>query len=187
MSLGDETDEVLGLRVARDAPQDCVHAPFQELYRRHSAMSERFIAARIHSSQVADVHQKTWTKAWNRAHQFTDGTGYRAWLLTIARNNITDEHRANARRPIQAIVNEDDAVQGDQSAEESLIANEELKALVDCQQGLDPKALALVRGRLGGRSYAELCEELQLSESAAHKLFFNSKAQLQQCLEHKMS
>ncbi len=187
MNLEVETDEALGLRVASDAPQDSAHAPFQELYRRHGAMSERFIANRIHSSQVADVHQKTWTKAWDHAQQFTNGAGYIAWLLTIARNTITDEYRATARRPVEALVDGSSVVDHEQPVDQSLIDDEEDAALSDCLRQLDPIARNLVQGRLSGRGYGELCNELQLSESAAHKLYFKSKAQLQQCVEHKMT
>jgi len=187
MNLEDETDEALGLRVAIEAPQDAAHPLFQELYRRHAAMSERFIAARVRRSQVADIHQKTWTKAWKRASQFTVGTGYRAWLLTIACNTITDEYRASARKPTLALVDEGNLVNDDRSAAASLIADEEQDILDDCLKYLPQAALDLVRGRLGGRSYTELCDELGLTESAAHKLFFKSKTQLQQCVEQKMS
>lgn len=187
MNLEDETDEALGLRVAIEAPQDSAHPLFQELYRRHAAMTERFIAARVRWSQVADIHQETWSKAWKRASQFTVGTGYRAWLLTIASNTITDEYRAAARKPTLALVDEGNLVNAEMTAAASLIANEERASLTDCLQSLPPMALELVRGRLSGRSYAELCGELNLNESAAHKLFFKSKAQLQQCVEQKMS
>jgi DNA-directed RNA polymerase specialized sigma24 family protein len=84
-------------------------------------------------------------------------------------------------------VDEGNLVNAEMTAAALLIADEEHASLTGCLQSLTPVALDLVRGRLGGRSYAELCEELKLSESAAHKLFFKSKAQLQQCVEQKMS
>ena len=187
MNLADETDETLGLRVAKDAPQDRAHAPYQELYRRHTAMITRFIADRMVPPQVDDVHQKVWTKAWDHAIQFTIGTGYRAWLLRIARNTITDEYRAVARRPVQSLVDDAEVAQRGRSVEESLIAKEQSVALSECLRKLDSKALELVQGRLSGKSYAELCKGLGLTEAAAHKMFFKSKAQLQQCVEQKMS
>jgi len=187
MNLEDETDEALGLRVAIEAPQGSAHPLFQELYRRHAATTERFIAARVRWSQVADIHQETWSKAWKRASRFTVGTGYRAWLLTIASNTITDEYRAAARKPTLALMDEGNLVDDDRNAAAFVVAGEEQEILKNCLQHLTPVALDLVRGRLGGRSYAELCEELKLSESAAHKLFSKSKAQLRQCVEQKMS
>ena len=91
-----EQAECIGAWVASEAPRDGAHAAFHELYRRHATMTERYIAARVHSWEVADVHHKRWTKAWDHAEQFSDGIGYRVLLLTNARNTINDDYRAAA-------------------------------------------------------------------------------------------
>lgn len=182
------TDEELGLRIASEAPDGTAHPLFLEIYGRLSVMVERFIAARIDRSHVDDVHQLTWAKAWRNAKQFTEGTTYRAWLLTIARNTITDEFRKRSRRPVVALSNDGaDLLDSSAAVDAAMIDEEQLFALKGCLQQLEKKAIALVRGRMGGISYQDLCQTLNLSESAAHKLFFNSKSRLQDCLESKIA
>ncbi|MFJ9898218.1 sigma-70 family RNA polymerase sigma factor [Streptomyces sp. NPDC091280] len=49
-----------------------------------------------------DVVQETLIRAWKNQEALLNGKGsVRGWLLTVARNIVTDRHRAKAARPIE--------------------------------------------------------------------------------------
>ena len=64
---------------------------------------------------------------------------------------------------------------------------EKILALRSCIESLEVDAVRLVKGRIAGVSYAELCGQLSLSVSGAHKMFFSAKKRLQECVQAKMS
>ena len=189
MSDEGSSDEELGLRVAKTAPDERAKAPFDELYRRLAGPTERFIAARVNPHQVADLHQETWLKAWSRAGQFVTGKKYRNWLLTIAANSIKDAYRVAQRKPPPQPLGEDRGTTPVDPTSivvvDPMIAREDSEALAECLKKLTARAAELVKGRTGGRSYNELCVELGLTSAAAHKTFFMAKKQLQDCLTQR--
>ncbi len=182
------SDEELGMHVAANAPGDAAHASFDELFERHELMTERFIAARISPSLVSDLHQKLWLRAWDRAELFREGSKYRAWLLTIARNLITDEFRSRARKAAQALPENGDLEPATEDLpDRQLIAEDESMALAGCLDLLEATAATVVRSRLKGESYDQICTELQITTKTAHKQFFDAKADLQDCLRRKLA
>jgi len=61
-------------------------------------------ATRLTGDRAAaeDIVQETLLRAWRHADSLRNGTGsVRGWLLTVARNIITDRARARAVRPIE--------------------------------------------------------------------------------------
>lgn len=49
-----------------------------------------------------DVVQETFIRAWRHSDALVNGKGsVRGWLLTVARNIITDRYRAKAARPAE--------------------------------------------------------------------------------------
>src|SRR5882724_7640748 len=61
-------------------------------------------ATRLTGDQAAaeDVVQETLLRAWKHAAALINGTGsVRGWLLTVARNIVTDRVRARAVRPYE--------------------------------------------------------------------------------------
>lgn len=61
-------------------------------------------ATRLTGDRAAaeDVVQETLIRAWRHPDALLNGKGsVRGWLLTVARNIITDRHRARAARPTE--------------------------------------------------------------------------------------
>lgn len=61
-------------------------------------------ATRLTGDRAAaeDVVQETFLRAWQHEHKLTEGRGsVRGWLLTVARNIVTDRARARAARPTE--------------------------------------------------------------------------------------
>jgi RNA polymerase sigma-70 factor (ECF subfamily) len=69
-----------------------------ELYSEHRRYTVNYIARRVepqHSHAVEDLAQDTFVKAWPSLHQVEvrDGSSYRRWLTTVARNRVLDYYR----------------------------------------------------------------------------------------------
>ena len=76
-------------------------------------------ATRLTGDRAAaeDVVQETLVRAWKHADDLLEGKGsVRGWLLTVARNIVTDRARARAARPAEVAEVEDrPPVEGDHS------------------------------------------------------------------------
>ena len=73
------------------------------LYLDHGPTVLRY-ATRLTGDRAAaeDVLQETLLRAWKHAADLVEGNGsIRAWLLTVARNIVTDRARARAVRPLE--------------------------------------------------------------------------------------
>ena len=58
-----------------------------------------------------------------------------------------------------------------------------MEILTRCLSRLQVELADLVRSRLSGESYDDICARLSLPPARAHKLFHTAKAQLTTCVE----
>ncbi|MGH7128258.1 MAG: RNA polymerase sigma factor, partial [Planctomycetaceae bacterium] len=97
LSLTDLSDEQLAesISVRHEScerwrlAQEC----FEELYRRHGRNMSAFLAARVLSSEIEDMHQAVFERVWEHLPQKFHGGHFRAWLFKIARNYVIDQGR----------------------------------------------------------------------------------------------
>src|SRR5262245_16221395 len=101
------TDEHLAAAVARRAESPHAareaQAAFRALYDRHARRLLAFLAGRLKSAAVDDVHQEVWQRVWQHSGAGFRGGNFRAWLYAVARNCVTDHQR---RRTFGAIAEE---------------------------------------------------------------------------------
>ena len=62
------------------------------------------------------------------------------------------------------------------------LEEERRKRLAECLKRLDSESAAIVRARLAGEGYEELCARLGLTPARGHKLFHTAKTRLQDCV-----
>lgn len=80
-----------------NADEALVHAVYQEHGRALLAYATRLTGDR---AAAEDIVQETIVRAWRHPEVLTNGKGStRGWLLTVARNLVTDRARARASRP----------------------------------------------------------------------------------------
>ena len=140
------------------APHDA-ETLIRTLYAEHGRSLLAF-ATRLTGDRAAaeDVVQETLLRAWKHADDLTGGRGsVRGWLLTVARNLVTDRARARAVRPAEvADVLDRPPVEGDHS--ESVVNT---MVVMDALDTLSPEHRdVLVQLYYRGRSVAEAAKEL---------------------------
>jgi DNA-directed RNA polymerase specialized sigma24 family protein len=72
------------------------------------------------------------------------------------------------------------------SAHDRLVEQERAEALRRCLEKLEAKAADLVRSRLAGEDYEEVCRRLGLKSSQAYKLFHTARDRLKTCVERAL-
>ncbi|WP_369036667.1 sigma-70 family RNA polymerase sigma factor [Streptomyces adonidis] len=83
----------------RTSDEALIRALYEEHGRALLAYAQRLTGDR---GAAEDVVQETLVRAWKNPDSLVNGKGsVRGWLLTVARNIITDRHRAKAARPTE--------------------------------------------------------------------------------------
>ena len=181
----DVNDEDLAMLIARrgesgaaiqKARQAC-----EQLYLRHAPRLLAFLAGRVHRSDLEDLHQGVWQRVWQHLPDGFHGGNFRAWLYQIARNSVIDCAR---KKRLQPLGNEAMQLGARDSAAENVLADQERLAILQrCLGLLSAETAGLVKARLSGESYDEICRRLGWKMERAHKLFHQAKTQLQTCVE----
>lgn len=181
------TDEALAGNIAnRDrstGAMELANDSFAELYQRHSSLLLAFLSSRVARSDLEDVHQTVWQKIWQYLPRQFKGGNFRAWMHQIARNYLIDLSRK--RRP-------DEMGEGQQPVdsrhrpEDPLEHSERQEILARCLKRLEDLMADIVRSRLAGENYQQICDRLDVNTARAHKLFFQAKEQLTACVQKAM-
>jgi RNA polymerase sigma-70 factor, ECF subfamily len=89
-----------------DLAADATPAAFAELYRRHHQPLYAYIRRRVPTRELAeDLTSDTFLRAWtNLGKVHNIGQPFHAWLFTIARNIIKDNHRRTTTRPDEKLL-----------------------------------------------------------------------------------
>lgn len=181
----DELAALVARRGASEADLQAARAAFEQLYRRHARLLSAFLSSRIRRDGLDDLNQDVWRRAWDFLPAHYHGGSFRAWLHQIARNALIDQGRRKQAEPLDG--REKRLESPDEAPDRRMIERERRDVLKRCLDRLSPEAAALVKGRLGGENYAELCVRLGMKPERAHKLWHMVKAQLRRCVEQALS
>src|SRR6476660_6884389 len=80
-----------------------------ELVERHASALARFAVSSGERSDVDELVQDTFVRAFNSIDGFRGDSSFRTWLFTIQRRLLLDRRRAEKRRRDKAELQEDDA------------------------------------------------------------------------------
>ncbi len=162
------------LREVFSAAQNGEPGAFSEIYHRCEPRVRRQLSGRVPSSQVDDLVNETFLRAWRSLQQFRwQGTDPVAWILVIARNLAADYWSlARNRRELAA---EDPAifaqVTPQRGADDIVIDLVEAERLRDALRTLPPAQRQCLELRfLGERSVRETAVAMGRQDAAVRSL-----------------
>jgi RNA polymerase sigma-70 factor (ECF subfamily) len=154
-------------------------ADFDRLYRDHAASVYRYAFAVLGNHPDAeDVTQQTFLNAYRAIVQGTRPRKAENWLVTIAHNEVRRHFRTNGKAVEVELEDERLAHPDAERSDPSL--TDVLRAL---QQLAPTQRSALVMREFEGRSYAEIAEVLDITQSALETLLFRARRALAEQLE----
>jgi RNA polymerase sigma factor (sigma-70 family) len=152
---------------------------FDRLYRRHAAPVYRYAFAVLgNHADAEDVTQQTFLNAYRAIAQGTKPRKPENWLLRIAHNEVRRHFRSINGKPHEVELDERLPHSAPEESEPSLA--DVLRAL----QQLSPiQRSALVMREFEGRSYAEIAELMNMTQSALEAQIFRARRALAEQLE----
>jgi RNA polymerase sigma factor (sigma-70 family) len=160
-----------------------VTVDFDRLYRRHAASVYRYAFAVLgNHADAEDVAQQTFMNAYRAIAQGTKPRKAENWLLRIAHNEVRRHFRDTQGKPREVELD-------DRLAHPALERSE--PSLADVIRGLQhlppTQRSALVMREFEGRSYAEIAELLDVSQSALEGLIFRARRGLAEHLQDALT
>ncbi len=162
---------------------------FAPLYEAYADLVWRYAMRRLGDAERAsDVTSITFTRALAALPTFTPRdapgeSGFRSWLMTIARNVTIDEVRG--RRPAMSLTDpawRDRVADHRPSPEIQAIAADERRRMTDAIGRLPETQRQIVEMRLAGHTAAEIVDRLQMSVSAVNTAHFRAMGRLRDLL-----
>jgi RNA polymerase sigma-70 factor, ECF subfamily len=139
----------------------------REWFEAHGTAVYNYFRFHVPLADVAeDLTAETFLKVVRAAERFDPGRGSaKAWILTTARNVLTDWRRRARLRQYVSIGTMHDLVHEAPSPEERLLREEEVGQLLDAVATLDPADREMIGLRYGsGLATSEMAELLGISE-----------------------
>jgi RNA polymerase sigma factor (sigma-70 family) len=152
---------------------------FDGLYRHHASSVYRYARAVLgNHADAEDVTQQTFLNAYRAVAQGTKPRKAENWLLRIAHNEVRKHFRSAHQKRLEVELDEQLPDREPERSEPSLA--DVLRAL----QHLPPtQRSALVMREFEGRSYAEIAEIMDLTQSALEAQIFRARRALAEQLE----
>ncbi len=162
------------LREVFVAAQNGDSTAFGEIYRRCEPRVRRQLSGRVPTSQVDDLVNETFLRAWRSLQQFRwQGTDPVAWVMVIARNLAADYWSLSRNR--RELASEDPAIYAQltphRGAEDVVIDLVEAERLRDAVRRLPPAQRQCLELRfLGERSVRETAVAMGRQDAAVRSL-----------------
>jgi RNA polymerase sigma-70 factor (ECF subfamily) len=155
---------------------------YEQSYREYAGLVYAFVKSRVKSSAAADdLTQQIWLKVWTQAAKQFDGSNFRAWVMQIARTTIIDGFRKTKAHQSTAEIDVPERLQAEPEDEDLTTA------LRECLETITTEFSHVVRARMHGQPYEEICAKLSIPLGTAHSRFDKGKKQLKLCVEGKIS
>lgn len=144
----------------------------EELYRAYSADLSRYLLFLTHDHDRAeDLLMETFLKAITAAGSFRGQSSVKTWLFGIARNLWMQDLRKRNRPPEETLL----CTYIEQSPEDLFDVRAALAAVNRLLSKREERERRLILFRMSGYSYAEIAQELALSESSARVIEFRTR------------
>jgi RNA polymerase sigma-70 factor (ECF subfamily) len=154
-----------------------------ELVERHAAALARFAVSSGERSDVDELVQDTFVRAFAALDSFRGESSFRTWLFTIERRLLIDRRRTEKRRRDRTEIQEDDAAT-EYDALDSVVADETQQRLQRAVERLSPTQREVFALRVGeGLSYKEIADAVGTTEGAARVHYHNAMRAVKEFLD----
>ena len=153
------------------------------LVSRHADALARFAVSTGERSEIEELVQDTFVRAFSSIDSFRGESSLRTWLFTIERRLILDRRRAERRQRYTVPVESSDAVT-EFDALDSLLAEEAESRVRKAVDSLSPTQREVFSLRVEqGMSYREIAEIAGTTEGAARVHYHNAMRAVKEFLE----
>jgi RNA polymerase sigma-70 factor (ECF subfamily) len=153
------------------------------LVSRHADALARFAVSTGERSEIEELVQDTFVRAFSSIDSFRGESSLRTWLFTIERRLILDRRRAERRQRYTVPVEPSDAVT-EFDALDSLLAEEAESRVRKAVDSLSPTQREVFSLRVEqGMSYREIAEIAGTTEGAARVHYHNAMRAVKEFLE----
>jgi RNA polymerase sigma-70 factor (ECF subfamily) len=150
---------------------------------RHVPALARFVASQGERTEIDEVVQDTFVRAFNAIDSFRGDSSFRTWLFTIARRLLLDRRRSEQRNRTVSDVEERDAVTRF-DALDTMVADESLERVRSAVDSLSPKQREVFTLRVEqGLSYKEIAELTGSTEGATRVHYHNAMRVVKEFLD----
>lgn len=154
-----------------------------QLVERHAGALGRFAVSSGARSDIDELVQDTFVRAFNSLDGFRGDSSFRTWLFTIERRLLLDRRRAEARRPDRIDIQESDAVT-EFDALDGMVADETQGKLHQAVKRLSPTQRQVFALRVAeGMSYKEIADAVGTTEGAARVHYHNAMRAVKEFLD----
>src|SRR5215212_1771641 len=145
-----------------------------ELVSRHSDALARFAVSSGERSEIEELVQDTFVRAFSSIDSFRGESSLRTWLFTIERRLMLDRRRSERRQKTMVQVNPADAVT-EYDALDALVAEEAESKVRRAVDSLSPMQREVFTLRVEqGMSYRDIAEIVGSTEGAARVHYHNA-------------
>src|SRR5215211_88132 len=154
-----------------------------ELVERHASALARFAVSSGARTEIDELVQDTFVRAFASLDGFRGESSFRTWLFTIERRLLMDRRRAEKRRRDRIEIQESDAAT-EYDALDSMLADETQQRLQGAVGRLSPTQREVFALRVGeGLSYKEIAEAVGTTEGAARVHYHNAMRAVKEFLD----
>ena len=162
---------------------------FRLLVREYGLLVRGYLSARMyHLEDAEDLAQEAFLTAYAKLATYEIGTNFRAWLLTIAKFQLSNHwrkssRRANAMDKFRHQIAETTQPEMNKASDE--LNNLKVQKLLHCITLLPDRTRHLIRAGLDGVRMETLAEEMNLKPNAIYQLRHRAHLALRKRMEKK--
>lgn len=162
---------------------------FRTLVREYGLLVRGYLASRVyHLEDAEDLAQDSFLIAFSKLSSYEIGTNFRAWLLSIAKYQLSNHWRKSSRRANTMDKFRHDiagAIQPEMVNASDEMKQNQINKLLHCISELPDRTRHLIRAGLDGVRMETLAEEMNLKPNAIYQLRHRAHIVLRKCMENK--
>jgi RNA polymerase sigma factor (sigma-70 family) len=159
---------------------------FEQIYRDYMAYVFRYINLRVNDREVCEeLTSLVFEKAITHFHTYKkDLAAPQTWLISIARNTVTDYFRKSSKRSAVPLENAFGVESRDPSPQEQVESSEELERLRFCFAGLNSREQDIISLKFAWElNNRRIASVVSLSENNVGTILYRAINKLRKCIK----